>query len=110
MSAGDYPLFRSENAQNRSPETGGQLAKARHWRAFLRVSGTISPSAGLPGWGGKIRTSIWRVRNQTLSPVGEKQQNLFPLKIISNSKRSNFENRTEWMGSRASERSGPFGE
>jgi hypothetical protein len=40
MSAGDYRLFRSENAQNRSPETGGQFAKARHWRAFLRVSGT----------------------------------------------------------------------
>jgi hypothetical protein len=39
MSAGDYRLFRSENAQNRSPETGGQFGKARHWRAFLRVSG-----------------------------------------------------------------------
>jgi hypothetical protein len=50
MSAGDYRLFRSENAQNRSPETGGQFAKARHWRAFLQVSGTVSPSAGLPGW------------------------------------------------------------
>ena len=30
MSAGDYWLFRSENAQNRSPETGGQFPKARH--------------------------------------------------------------------------------
>jgi hypothetical protein len=39
MSAGDYRLFRSENAQNRSPETGGRFAKARHWRAFLRVQG-----------------------------------------------------------------------
>src|SRR3984885_7248121 len=42
MSAGDYPLFRSENAQNRSPETGGQFAKARHWRGFLRGSRKLS--------------------------------------------------------------------
>jgi hypothetical protein len=59
MSAGDYRLFRSENVQNRSPETGGQFAKARHWRAFLRVSGTFSLITGLPGWGGRIRTSAW---------------------------------------------------
>jgi hypothetical protein len=62
MSAGDYRLFRSENAQNRSPETGGQFAKDRHWRAFLRASGTVSPSAGLPGWGGRIRTSAWWIK------------------------------------------------
>jgi hypothetical protein len=75
MSAGDYWLFRSENAQNRSPETDGQFAKARHWRAFLRVSGTVSPSAGLPGWGGRNRTSIWRFRKQMLLPVREDLQN-----------------------------------
>src|ERR1700733_10336386 len=63
MSAGDYWLFRSENAQNRSPETGGQFAKARHWRAFLRVSGTVSPSAGLPGW----RCSADRTRLHAIS-------------------------------------------
>jgi hypothetical protein len=45
-----------------------------------------------------------------LSPVREKPQNLFPLRLISNSKRLNFENRTEWVESRASERNGPFGE
>ncbi len=39
-----------------------------------------------------------------------KPQNLFPLKFISNLKRSNFENRTESVESRASERNGPFGE
>ena len=50
LSAGDYRLFRSENAQNRGPETGGQFAKARHWQAFLLISGTFSPGAGLPGW------------------------------------------------------------
>ena len=58
----------------------------------------------------RIRTSKWQVRNQTLSPVREKRQNLFPLKFISSSERSNFKNRTEWKESRASERNGPFGE
>jgi hypothetical protein len=64
MSAGDYPLFLAENAQNRSPETSGQFAKARHWRAFLRVSGTFPLDAGLAGWGGRIRTSAWWNQNQ----------------------------------------------
>ena len=50
LSAGDYRQFRSENAQNRSPETGGQFAKGRHWQAFLLISGTFSPGAGLAGW------------------------------------------------------------
>jgi hypothetical protein len=50
MSAGDYRLFPSENAQNRSLETGGQFAKARHRRAFLQVSTALSLSAGLVGW------------------------------------------------------------
>jgi hypothetical protein len=43
-------------------------------------------------------------------PVREKRQNLFRLKLISNSKCSNFENRTEWMESRAPVRNGLFGE
>jgi hypothetical protein len=63
MSAGDFWLFRSENAQNRSLETGGYFAKARHWRPFLRVSGTVSPSAGLPGW----RCSADRARLHSIS-------------------------------------------
>jgi hypothetical protein len=50
MSARDYRLFRSENAQNLTPETGGQFPKARNWRAFLQVSGAPSLSAALPGW------------------------------------------------------------
>jgi hypothetical protein len=48
---------------------------------------------------------VWR-----FSPVREKPQNLFPLSLVSNSKRLNFENRTESVESRASERNGPFGE
>ena len=50
MSAGDYWLFRSGNAQIRNLETAGQFAKGRHWRAFLRVSAALSLSAALPGW------------------------------------------------------------
>jgi hypothetical protein len=50
MSAGDYRLFRPENPQNRSLETGCQFAKARHWRAFLRILRALSRSAVLPGW------------------------------------------------------------
>jgi hypothetical protein len=42
--------------------------------------------------------------------VREKPQNLFPMKLICNLKRSNFENRTESVESRASERNWPFGE
>jgi hypothetical protein len=49
--------------QNRNSETGGQFAKARHWRAFLRVSGIVSPSAGLPGW----RRSADRARLRAIS-------------------------------------------
>jgi hypothetical protein len=56
MSAGDYRLFCSETAQIRSLETDRQFAKARHWRAFLRVSGTFSLIAGLAGWSERIRT------------------------------------------------------
>jgi len=46
-------LFRLENGQNRSLETSGQFAKARHWRAFLRVSGIFSLSVELVGLGGR---------------------------------------------------------
>jgi hypothetical protein len=93
------------------PETiGGKLAKACRWRPFLRLSGPGSPIAGLAGWGERIRTSMWRVRNQTLSPVRAESQNHSLLNFISSSKRLNFENRTESSESRASERNGPFGE
>jgi Integrase core domain len=54
-------LFRFENAQNRSLETSGQFAKARHWRAFLRVSRAFSPSVGLPGWSERIRTHAFPI-------------------------------------------------
>src|ERR1700736_6437790 len=48
--AGDYRRFRSRSGQFRSPETDRQFAKARHWRAFLRVQRVKSPGAGLVGW------------------------------------------------------------
>jgi hypothetical protein len=49
ISAGDYRRFRSRSGQFRSPETDSQFAKARHWRAFLRLLRAKSPGAGLPG-------------------------------------------------------------
>jgi hypothetical protein len=48
------------------------------------------------------------VRIQTHSPVREKRQNPFRPRLIRDSKPSNFENRIEWMESRALERN--FGE
>ena len=45
ISAGDYRLFRLENGQNRSLETSGQFAKARHWRAFLPLKKEILSNA-----------------------------------------------------------------
>ena len=45
-----------------------------------------------------------------VTAIREKRRNLFPPKLISNSKRSNFENRIKWTESRGSERNGPFGE
>lgn len=35
------------------------LQKARHWRAFLTLLWAKSLGAGLPGWGGRIRTLRW---------------------------------------------------
>jgi hypothetical protein len=61
ISAGDYRRFRSRSAQFRSPETVSQFAKARRQRAFLRLPRAKSPGAALVGWGGTIRTSIWRI-------------------------------------------------
>jgi hypothetical protein len=58
ISTGDYRRFRSRNGQFRRPETDNQFAKARHWRAFLRLLGVKSPSTALPGW----RRSVDRTR------------------------------------------------
>jgi hypothetical protein len=52
--------------------------------AFIQSRGCLA------GAGGR-----WRAGNWTLSPTREKRQNPFPLKFVSNYKRSNFENRTE---------------
>lgn len=61
MSAGDYRLFCSGTAQIRSLETDRRFAKARHWRAFMRVLGTFSLSAGLAGWSERIRTHAFPI-------------------------------------------------
>jgi hypothetical protein len=61
--ARDYRLFRAGSGQIRSPETGCQFAKARHWRAFLRLLRVKSPGAGLVGW----RSSADRARLHAIS-------------------------------------------
>jgi hypothetical protein len=63
ISAGDYQRFRSGAAQIRCLETHLQFTKARHWQAFLAFPRVMSPGAGLPGWGGRIRTSAWWNQN-----------------------------------------------
>jgi hypothetical protein len=59
--AGDYRRFIPGSGQIWSPETNDQLAKARCRRAFLRLPRTASLKAGLPGWGGRIRTATFPV-------------------------------------------------
>ena len=46
-----------------SPETQLRSEKARNWRAFLGFTSVQSKVAGLPGWGGRIRTSAWGNQN-----------------------------------------------
>jgi hypothetical protein len=66
ISAGDYRRFRSHSGLFRSRETASRFAKARHWLAYLSLLRETSPVVELPGWGGRIRTSIWRIRNRML--------------------------------------------
>jgi hypothetical protein len=61
ISAGDYLLFPAGIGQIRDLETVRRIAKARHWRPFLALLRVKSPVAGLVGWGGRIRTPIWRI-------------------------------------------------
>jgi len=95
------------NLESRDPLP---IRKSLPLAGFSASARPFSRAAGMPGWGGRIRTSRWRIGNRTLSPVREKPQNPFPLKFITNSKRWKFENRIELVESRASERNGPFGE
>jgi hypothetical protein len=59
----DFRRFRRESGQIRSLETDNQFAKARYWRAFLRLLGVVSLSVGLVGW----RRSADRTRLQANS-------------------------------------------
>ena len=77
------------------------MRKARIWRAFLIKERKIFENKN--AW---LRREDSNLDMEIRRSVREKRQNLFPLKFISNSKRSNFENRTEWMKFRDSERNG----
>jgi len=72
----------------------------------LTVYGITLPNAR----GRKDSTARCRGSKETLSPVRERLHDLSPLRVISNLKRLNFENRTDTLKCRASERSGPLGE
>ncbi len=70
ISAGDSRRFRSVVVKMGSLETKHQSRKIRHWRAFIRFKMKQSPVVRLPGWGGRIRTSVWWNQNQpTLSMI-----------------------------------------
>jgi hypothetical protein len=85
--ARDFPRIWSSFREIGSTETGRRIANARHWQAFLRLFGTVSQRVTMPGWGERIRTSIWKVRNQTVSPIRGECQNRSSLNFISPSKR-----------------------
>jgi hypothetical protein len=57
--------------------------------------------------GFELRNGDLEIRRSRLF---ERSERLFPLNLLSGFKRWNFENRTEWTESRASERNGHFGE
>jgi hypothetical protein len=100
--AGDFRRSAPQDPVTVNPETKSITRNAGISGPFSRLLGTL---AG--------RMNAWlgcEDSNRTLSLVRQKRQNLFPLKLISNSKCSDFENRTEWMESRGSEKNGPFGE
>jgi hypothetical protein len=63
ISARDYRRFLPGRGHIWSLETDRQFAKACHWRAFLALPRAKSQSAGLVGWGGRIRTSAWWNQN-----------------------------------------------
>src|ERR1700694_5916730 len=48
--AGDFRRFCQVNRQIGSLETPRRIAKARQWRAFLRLLDVNSQTAALPGW------------------------------------------------------------
>jgi hypothetical protein len=115
---GNFPrrsrkLSASSPVRPRNLELGRLSTGLQQPRSLVGLSVIIPASfsdPGTAGWGGRIRTSIWRIRNRMLLPVQKELQNPVSLRFVSLSKHSNFENRTESAESRASERNGPFGE
>jgi hypothetical protein len=87
MRAGDYGRFRPKIVQIWSLETAHQSAKARNWRAFLRYTRVQSPVDGLPGWGGRIRTSEWENQNPLPELILSKPWGFFRDAAQSGSKR-----------------------
>src|SRR3977135_2225168 len=61
--AGDFRSFQPTVRKIRTLETGYQIAKGRHWRAFLQSVKVRPGTPAPPGWGGRIRTSAWGNQN-----------------------------------------------
>src|SRR3954464_10452797 len=75
--ARDFRRFRSARPQIGSLETVYRIAKARRWRAFLRLVEVQLGTGGLPGWGGRIRTSAWGNQNPLPYHLATPQQTLW---------------------------------
>src|SRR6267142_4299294 len=75
--AGDFRWFRPSIRQIGTPETVHGIAKARHWRGFLALPRVKSRDAGLPGWGGRIRTSAWWNQNPLPYHLATPQQTVW---------------------------------
>src|SRR5207247_1027952 len=99
--------------RGRSPETNPNARNALISGPFLSLLGRRPK--GRTGWLGWEDSNFEMVNslrdgNWILSPIRAKRPNLFPLKLLSNSKRSYFENRIEWAEYGGSEKSAGFGE
>src|ERR1700738_1772431 len=73
-SAGDFWEFSTQKVRTSVSRDYWRREKPAFGGPFSSKEGN-SLKRGMPGWGGRIRTSIWRFRNRVLLPVREEQQN-----------------------------------
>jgi hypothetical protein len=81
-SAGDFPRFGQPKQRNRSVETGGKSQKPAVGGAFWH-SMDIEAKGGLPGLGGRDRTSEWRNQNPLNTTTKSMSFLNFPQKVTS---------------------------
>jgi hypothetical protein len=66
---------KSPQERHGNPETNSNARKSGISGPFSRLP-AARPNAGLAGWGGRNRTSIWRFRNRMLLAAREDLQNI----------------------------------